>query len=253
MSPMSRTSKAPTTTSPAIPFLAPLTGESRTEGVARQLEESIELGLLTAGSKLPPEGELAEQLGVSAMTLRDALASLRDQGLLVTRRGRGGGSFVQAPSGRRRGGSATLRAYSVNDLRDLLDHHRAIAAAIAALAAERAGESDLGRLSVDNERLEGATSAAERRRADARFHVDLAVASHSTRLTSEEVRFQGEISGLLWLLPSAGPDLTAHLAGHREIIEALAARDGEAARTNAESQAAKQGEALLERRLAISS
>jgi GntR family transcriptional regulator, transcriptional repressor for pyruvate dehydrogenase complex len=251
---MSRTSKAPAEApTAAIPFLAPLTGESRTAEVARQLEESIELGLLPAGAKLPPEGELAEQLGVSAMTLRDALASLREQGLLVTRRGRGGGSFVQAPSGRRRSGSAALRAYSVNDLRDLLDHHRAITTAIAALAAERAGESDQARLRADDERFERAGSAPERRRADARFHVDLAVAAHSARLTSEEVRFQGEISGLLWLLPGAGPDLEAHRAGHGEIIAALAARDPEAARFAADAQAAAAAEALLERRLAVSS
>ncbi|MBS1881052.1 MAG: winged helix-turn-helix transcriptional regulator [Actinobacteria bacterium] len=235
-----------------LPFLAPLPGESRTAEVERQLKESIDLGLLPAGSRLPSEGDLAEQLGVSAMTLREALASLREQGLLVTRRGRAGGSFVQDPGAQQRSGAAALRAYSVNDLRDLLDHHGAIAAAIARLAAERAGASDLGRLQADNERFEAAAGAAERRRADARFHVDLAVASHSSRLTGEEVRFQGELSGPLWLPRGADPDPAGHAAGHAAVLAALERRSPEAAGAAAETAAKRAAERLLARRLEIS-
>jgi GntR family transcriptional repressor for pyruvate dehydrogenase complex len=255
MSAMAHSQKAPTgPRQAAIPFFAPLPAHSRTTEVARQLAESIDLGLLPAGTRLPPEGELAERLGVSTMTLREALAALRDQGLLVTRRGRGGGSFVQAPSGHRgRGGETALRAHSVDGLRDLLDHQAAIAAAIAALAAERAGSAEIDRLAADIARFREAGSAAERRRADARFHVDLAVASHSTRLTGEEVRFQGEVSGLLWLLPGDGPDARAHAAGHEAILDAVVARDPGAARAAATAHAAGLGEAVLERRLALSS
>ena len=235
----------------ALPFLAPLPGESRTAEVARQLEESIELGLLPTGSRLPSEGDLAEQMGVSAMTLREALASLREQGLIVTRRGRGGGSFVQEQAGRRRSGATALRGYSLNDLRALLDHQGAIATAIARLAAERAGAEDLRRLHADNERFEGAANADARRRADARFHVDLAVASHSSRLTGEEVRFQGELSGPLWLPRGAAADPVAHAAGHAAILAALERRSPEAAGAAAETAVRSGAEALLTRRLEL--
>ena len=59
--------------------------------------QAIQLGLLTDGEQLPPETEFAAQLGVSAMTLREALAMLRQQGLVETRRGRTGGTFVRRP------------------------------------------------------------------------------------------------------------------------------------------------------------
>ena len=88
--------------------------------VAQRLREAIQLGILLDGERLPPEAKLAEQLGVSTVTLREALAVLREQGLVTTRRGRGGGTFVTAADldsalGRR------LREFSVAGLRDLGD------------------------------------------------------------------------------------------------------------------------------------
>ena len=68
-------------------------GSAVAETVAR-LGEAIALGLLRAGDRLPAETQLAAALGISAATLRSALAILREAGLVETRRGRGGGTFV---------------------------------------------------------------------------------------------------------------------------------------------------------------
>src|SRR6478672_10449170 len=94
----------------------------RAEYVAGRLEEAIRLGLLLDGERLPAEPLLAEQFGIATVTLRDALAALRDQGLVVTRRGRGGGSFVRAP-GRDTPGELPrrLRQLSTQDIRELGD------------------------------------------------------------------------------------------------------------------------------------
>ncbi len=236
----------------AIPVFAPLPNHSRAAEVTRQLAKSIDLGLLPAGAQLPPEAELAEQLGVSTMTLREALAALREQGLLVTRRGRGGGSFVQSSD--RAGseaGEGALRSFSIDELRDLFDHQAAVSGAIAKLAAERAGATEVARLRTDIARFEEAGSVAERRRADARFHVDLAVSSHSARLTAEEVRLQGELSGLIWLASSRVPDLDAMAAEHQAILNGVLARDPTAARDAAEAHTTTTGEAVLAARLAL--
>ena len=76
------------------------------------------VGLLAAGEQLPGETELAGQLGVSTVTLREALMALRQQGLVTTRRGRGGGSFVALPEvpGEERL-KARLRGWSTEELR----------------------------------------------------------------------------------------------------------------------------------------
>ena len=67
--------------------------------MVQRITEAIHLGLLADGEQLPVEVELARQFGVAPMTVREALAELRDQGLVETRRGRTGGSFVRRPAG----------------------------------------------------------------------------------------------------------------------------------------------------------
>ncbi|MFL6052127.1 MAG: FadR/GntR family transcriptional regulator [Actinoallomurus sp.] len=67
------------------------------EQIAQGLAGAIRLGLIPDGERLPPEVRLSEQLRVSTVTLREALSVLRTQGLVVTRRGRSGGTFARAP------------------------------------------------------------------------------------------------------------------------------------------------------------
>ena len=59
-----------------------------------QLATAIRLGVYPVGSTLPAERELAERLAVSRATLREAMAALRQAGLVETTRGRGGGTVV---------------------------------------------------------------------------------------------------------------------------------------------------------------
>ena len=77
---------------------APLDTLSRTELVAGRLADAIVLGLLADDEQLPSEADLSAQLAVSTVTVREALTMLRERGLVETRRGRGGGSFVRAPA-----------------------------------------------------------------------------------------------------------------------------------------------------------
>src|SRR4051794_4290145 len=77
---------------------APLDTVARAEIVTRRLADAIMLGLLDDDEQLPSETDLASAFGVSTVTVREALTALRQQGLVTTRRGRGGGSFVCAPT-----------------------------------------------------------------------------------------------------------------------------------------------------------
>lgn len=65
--------------------------------IERWLADVIGDGELSAGDKLPAEEELAATLGVSRMTLRQALAALEGRGLVRRKRGRAGGTFVSRP------------------------------------------------------------------------------------------------------------------------------------------------------------
>src|SRR5512132_1788780 len=69
------------------------TGNAFEEAVERVLH-AIKLGVVTAGERLPPERDLAVRLGVSRVTLREAIKVLEQAGYVESVRGRSGGTFV---------------------------------------------------------------------------------------------------------------------------------------------------------------
>ena len=184
----------------AASLIAPLAARGRAEEVALRIARAIQLGLLADGEQLPPETEFAAQLGVSAMTLREALAMLRQQGLVETRRGRTGGTFVRRPTAPHLGPLRDrLRAMTADELRDLTDEQSAVSGAAARLAATRASTVSVRRLLALAGQLAGAATTGARIMADSRFHIEVAIASNSERLTALEVALQATLAELLWL------------------------------------------------------
>lgn len=74
-----------------------MTTEPAYQMVADLLRNKIVTGEMAAGERLPVEGDLGEQLGVSRSTIREALRLLSSQKLVVTTRGVTGGTFVAQP------------------------------------------------------------------------------------------------------------------------------------------------------------
>jgi GntR family transcriptional repressor for pyruvate dehydrogenase complex len=210
-------------------MFAPLGQVGRAEAVATRLVDAITLGLLADAEQLPSESELAAQFGVATVTVREALVALRQQGLVETRRGRGGGSFVRAPSPSTTSWHERLRAVSLSDLRDVGDHYLAVAGAAAKLAAERSSPEDVERLHLATEDLRAATGA-EAARAERHFHLEIAAAAQSSRLTHQEVQLQSERGGLLWLPVGEDEIHNRAYAEHQAITAAIAEADGDLAR-----------------------
>src|SRR3990170_2131173 len=129
-------------TTPAVAAVFdPVQAVTTFEETVERLGTGIRLGLLPAGSQLPPERDLAEQLGISRSTLRQALTALTQSGHLVAVRGRGGGWFVaQSPP------REVTAHVELADWRELLDYRIVIEVGAAMLAAERARPEDLARL-----------------------------------------------------------------------------------------------------------
>ena len=213
---------------------APLESSSRSELVARRLTDAIALGLLPDTEQLPGETDLASTFGVSTVTIREALASLRHEGLIETRRGRGGGSFVRASDG----GIAALhldrlRRMSTAELRDIGDEKLAVTGTAARLAAERAPVDIASQLKKQLAGLRSATTPAACRRAEARFHVEVAVASQSVRLSHAEFRLQAELGPLVWL-PDTAPSREVVADRLEAVLVAIVSADAAAARVAAE-------------------
>ncbi|MFF5330608.1 FadR/GntR family transcriptional regulator [Streptomyces rubradiris] len=201
---------------------SPVDTRARVDAVVRRIGDAIELGLLADGEQLPGESELAGQLGVSTVTLREALMALRQRGLVTTRRGRGGGSFValpEVPADDRL--KERLRDWSTAELRDLGDHWAALTGAAARLAAERAGPAGLEPLRRTARELARAGDAAARGRLYGRFHVELAAAAQSARLTREQVALQGEVGALPCLVLAEDAYREEVADRHRRVVAAV--------------------------------
>lgn len=232
---------------------APLARGGRAGEVVQRITESISMGLLADGEQLPSETDLAAKLGVSTVTLREALASLRQQGLIETRRGRNGGSFIRshADGANKAVLEAKLSSFSVSELRDAGDELAAISGAAAGLAAARASSDSIRRLSVLAERLGTASTPALQARADSRFHIEVAVAAVSERLARHEAALQAELGNLLWW-PDTGDELVeAAVAEHTAIAQAIFREDAPQARELAERHVAANTHRIIERRIRL--
>ncbi|KMO84603.1 FadR/GntR family transcriptional regulator [Mycolicibacterium chubuense] len=219
--------------SPLVAAEAPM---GRADEIVQRITEAIHLGLLDDGERLPVEVDLAAQFGVAPMTVREALATLRDQELIETRRGRSGGSFVRRPAGPPIDRlTARLAAMSASDLRDLFDEHTAIAGQAARLAAERAAPYMVRRLFALTDQLGVAATLGDRIRADSRFHIEVAVASQSARLARREANLQAEVAGLIWLPIGPPIDVTAYVDQKHALAAAVAAENPQEARRLAEA------------------
>ena len=210
---------------------AQLAEAGRAEQVTRRLADAIVLGVLAAGERLPSEAELARRFGVALVTAREALGMLRQAGLVETRRGRDGGSFVVHPAEADDALLTTrLRGLSQVELGDLAVYIATIAEGCADRAAERSTADDHTRLTAWLDAADFSGPAAARRDAGGLL-LELAVLSQSTRLVREQLRLLAEFGPLLWLGMRDQAMREEAAASATRITDAVARGDGVAARS----------------------
>jgi GntR family transcriptional regulator, transcriptional repressor for pyruvate dehydrogenase complex len=185
------------------------------------------------GDTLPSEGQLAQTLGVSRLTLREATRGLQARGLLEISQGRR--PTVAAPNATLVGDFfQTAVRRDPRALLDLLEVRRALEVHIATLAAKRAGKGDIAdmEMSIDAMRAGGGHREAFHA-ADVRFHENLAAASGNRLLVfliealaeplaeSRLQSFEGHLA--------RGGTVDDVIQQHEDILDAVRARNAKAA------------------------
>jgi DNA-binding FadR family transcriptional regulator len=204
------------------------------DAVAAHLRGRIHAGEYSPGDRLPPQRELAEQLGVARVSVRLGIRQLVDSGYLEVRRGASGGAFVTELSQPLEAWRHRLRNMA-GELDELIDFRIAVESKAAALAAQRASRTELAemRAALRAMRLLRSSERDSRtafRHADGAFHDALSRAARNRRLDVAIREARLELFTPYDLLAFDEP-VAPVLADHQAIYEAV--RDGDSAHASA--------------------
>ena len=207
----------------SAPALTGIRRLSALDTVRARIALAVELGLLAPGEALPPGPEIASALGVGEITVRRALVSLCADGVLVRRRGRGGGTSV-APEPAL-GVVAEIAAYTgaTAEVHVLIDVRLALETGLVHLAAIRRDDDVVPELWDLVRRMEKAASWAEFHELDATFHATVVTAG-GVRAGAEK---HGEVVRELYryYLPYPLEYLRESNSEHAELVAAIDRRD----------------------------
>ncbi|MEL6119911.1 MAG: FCD domain-containing protein [Pseudomonadota bacterium] len=213
-----------------------VTPEKLSSAVTRQIEKLILRGILRPGERLPSERELAERLGVSRPSLREAVAELQAKGLLASRAG--AGIFVADVLGNAfSDGLIQLFASHEEAVFDYLSFRRDLESLAAERAARLASDTDLAVVAEIFAKMEAAhekTNPSEEAQLDAEFHMAILEASHNViMLHMMRSMFQLLREGVFYnrkIMFKQRTTREALLNQHRSIHDALLERDPDAAK-----------------------
>jgi len=210
--------------------------EKLASAVTRQIELLILRGILRPGERLPAERDLADRMGVSRPSLREAVAELQDKGLLTSRAG--AGIFVADVLGNAFS-PALIRLFSGHDeaVFDYIAFRRDLEGLAAERAARHASETDLKVIQTIFDKMAAAhlkTNPETEAQLDAEFHLSIIEASHNVvMLHMMRSMFQMLREGVFYNRQMMFRQRTTRdtlLDQHRAINDALQTRDGPAAR-----------------------
>lgn len=204
--------------------------------VAEQIVEAIKNGSLPVGSRLPSENELAEQMGVSRPTVREALSALAAVGLIESRPG--SGNFVRNPS------NSTIReAFLIleneSSCLEIMEARGLLEPPVASLAAQKRTEQNIEELRLicaNLERLAKQGDFDPYLEVDKEFHLAVVRAAGNTLLSSVltllintmDQRLYREFTHDYYFKSQLGLEEVASL--HGKIFEAIVAGDSELAK-----------------------
>jgi DNA-binding FadR family transcriptional regulator len=196
---------------------------SAIDAVRARIGAAIALGLLRPGERLPDQAEMAKGLSVSSITARRALATLADDGVVVRRRGRDGGTFVATDPPAAVLESLRTGTADPADVHELVDQRLLMECAVAHWAALRATEKQVGELEELTRTMAAAANWSDYHQADDRFHRLLASAA---RLGSAEGVYLATLDQLYeHFIPYRIDRLHAANQDHVAIVAALRSRD----------------------------
>jgi DNA-binding FadR family transcriptional regulator len=202
------------------------------QDIVQQIKAHIFAGKFVPGDRLPSEKELAEQFGVSRITVRDALRVLESQALITIRVGAGGGAFVASPDPESTNELLTdLLRLQRASIHELVEARLVIETSIVTFASERATPEDLETMQQAIDRARAGRTAGDPHFMphSVDFHVALAKAAKNPVLLFTVNSFRALFYEVLEKLIPDDQMAQRAITDHQKILDAVAAHDAERA------------------------
>ena len=181
---------------PRSGLFSPVSVARASSAITDQIRSAIVTGQVREGERLPPERELAEQFGVSRVTVRDALRALEAMGLVEVRVGARGGAFATVPTG-------SLVAQTMSDMmlmsavspEDIVEARLIVELGTVTLANARATDEEIAELRELCDRSQEALAAKTyTRELSWEFHALLGRAAHNGAVVGLTQSFRSTLS-----------------------------------------------------------
>lgn len=213
-------------------LFAPVSVARASSSIADQIRQAIVTGRLEQGARLPPERELAEQFGVSRVTVRDALRALEAMGLIEVRVGARGGAFVTVPTGSIVGQTMSdMMMMSAVTPEDIVEARLVVELGTVTLACARATDEDIEALRDLAERAEAAlASKTYTRELSWDFHALVAKAAQNGAIEGLTSSFRSSLSLHPIRTREGARAHSLTVKEHASILLAITKRDGATAR-----------------------
>lgn len=207
-------------------IFGPVDGGRLSGRVVSQVVTLIRSGRLAEGDRLPPERELAATMGISRVTLRDALRVLEVMGLITIRVGSGGGAFITVPAPEVIGeilfNLLTMSSFSHDEIAEA---RHILELGILSLVVDRVTTDDIDALrricAQSRDRL---LAGAYEPELSIEFHARLAQAAHNDAITMIAKSFSGPLSMAAIRSRGSRDDLRT-ITEHEQIVVALEEQD----------------------------
>jgi GntR family transcriptional repressor for pyruvate dehydrogenase complex len=204
--------------------------------VAEQVVRAIRDGVYAIGSRLPSEAELAQEMGVSRPSVREALSALQAVGLIEAKTG--SGNFVRRSPSQEEEEDAPLLLESDAGCLEVMEAREALEPSVAALAAQKASKAGLRDLRQAIEAMHAEVESGDFTRyfqADKRFHLALIGAAGNRLVTSALAPLVQTMDQTLYreftrrYYLRTREDLERVVDLHEELVEAIGKKDSAAA------------------------
>ncbi len=231
-------------------MLKPIGKQRVAEEIVHQLRGLILRGHYATGDKLPPERKLAEELGVNRASLREAIKSLEQMGLVKTRQGDGTRvlDFMQTAgmelvSHLVVGSGDGIPSLDVLD--DVLEFRRIFARDVARLAAQKGKPADIERLEQVALRADDpALTHEELLKIDFEFYLELTRAANNRVFQLLINTIRAAVLSHAQFFAQISEQPAAIRKHHREVIKAVRERDADKA-AQAVDQYLSKGQQML--------